>query len=114
MDKTDNILEMLQRIADNIQPRPYPAYKEDDILGNQEVCAVLHCTIRSLDEYVSAKGLPYHKAGRERLFIYGEVVTWVRSRTGSPVKEAPKPSSGIAKMLRGVGRKKENKTKKAI
>lgn len=116
MDNTDNLkLEMLKQIADNIQPRHYPAYKENDILGNAEACAVLHCQLRTLDEYVSSKGLPYHKAGRARLFIYGEIVDWVKSRPGSTDRKTPerKPKS-ITSMLRGSGRKKEKPTKKAI
>ncbi len=112
MDKTENLIDVLRQIAENIRQRPYPAYKEDDILGNQEVCTVLHCSLRSLDEYVSSKNLPCHKAGKERLFFYGEVVAWLRSRTCvQPEKE---PRRSLADVLRGVGRKPKNKTKKAI
>lgn len=116
MDNTDNnMLEMLKQIAENIPPRLYPAYKENDILGNAEACAVLHCQLRTLDEYVSSKGLPYHKAGRERLFFYGEIVDWVRSRPGPPErKTAEKKPRSISDLLRGAGRKKEKPTKKAI
>lgn len=88
MDPT-TLIEAFQSLAEKIAPRAYPAYKYDDVLDNEEVGKVLHCTTRAIDAYVSEKGLPCHKAGVKRLFFYGEVIDWLKSNDTTIVEAIP-------------------------
>lgn len=89
------IIEAIQSLSEKIT-RTYPAYQPTDVLDNDEVCKVLHCTVRAIDAYVSEKGLPCHKAGVKRLFFYGEVIAWLRGdgadKEVSPARQMPRKS----------------------
>lgn len=91
------LLEAVQSLAEKMTPRTYPVYQPNDVLDNEEVGKVLHCTTRAIDAYVSEKGLPCHKAGVKRLFFYGEVIAWLKSNDSAkpddmPVRQIPRKS----------------------
>lgn len=88
-EQEKELIEVLKGLTERFTPRPYPVYEPLDVLDNDEVCKVLHCSLRALDTYVSKNRLPCHKAGVKRLFFYGEVIDWLkRDRCSSSLDSA--------------------------
>lgn len=109
------LLKIAELLASRIPARAYPVYQPDDILGSEEASVVLHCTPEALDQYVTLKGLPYYKAGVKRLFIYSDIVEWLRTRNKTRAVADPEgyaESRTHDNSIEGLFRK--SKAKKAV
>ncbi len=80
MKKINSLDAIISGIASLLTPRRYPVYQPNDLLDSEEASVVLHCTPDALDKYCSDKGLPFSKAGTSRLFLYSDIIAWVKSR----------------------------------